>query len=556
MNSTLTPPGSQTEPSHETPGSTSHQPSPPLELQQRRRREVVGLLLLILGIAHLALIPGLVIAGQSFGWHDKLWPLGGLDPLITWPIVSLLVALSFLYYLRAALRPLGLPIGPRAWMRPMVKGAVTSLLASVLLWPGLEPSPLVFALIPLADAAVLVAWGARRFYRRGPLAQIQAWVGPPPQRRAWFERAFTRVGLSIATILGVLVVMIGSWFLVPVSTPSIVDARGHRIPESIATMQQVRLGGVDQWIVMRGTSVRNPVLLWLAGGPGGSELGWVRHYNAELEKHFVVVNWEQRGAGKDFLQYFTDSSHMTPQQYIQDGLQLTNYLRHRFHQDKIYLVGHSWGTFLGMWLIQQRPQWFHAYVGVSQMVDGARNDRLWYEITLQRARQVGDTGAVKTLEGYGPPSLAWYRENLITVNQKIAGINFINDKYMAQDMEAHGGTGDNGDLSIAVNTTEYRPIDKLFWPLGVAFVFPKVYAKLYPVNFVKQASHLKVPVYFVEGRWDINAPTILVKQLYRAMHAPSKHLVWFERSGHNPCYQEPGKFNAFMINTVLRRSTG
>jgi pimeloyl-ACP methyl ester carboxylesterase len=296
------------------------------------------------------------------------------------------------------------------------------------------------------------------------------------------------------------------------------------------------------------------VLLWLAGGPGGSELGWVRHYNADLEKHFVVVNWEQRAAGKNFLQLYAHRGSITPQQYVKDGLRLADYLRHRFHQNKIYVVGHSWGTFLGVWLVQQKPQWFYAYVGAAQMVNGAVNDRLWYEVTLQRARQAGDTGAVKTLEGYGPPSLKWYRENPITLTQKIANINFINDKYMAQDMEAHGGSGDNGDLLAAVNTPEYRPIDKLFWLAGPAFTFETVYPQLYPVNLVKQASYLNVPVYFIEGRWDINAPTVLVKQYYRALHSPHKQLVWFERSGHNPPYQEPAKFNAFLIHTVLRET--
>jgi len=518
-----------------------------------------GLALLVLGVGHFALIPGTVLGGQRVGWNGTLWLLyvGPLNPLITWPLASLLIASTILCYVRGALRPLGVPVGPRHGMRQAVTGAVTSLIAFAVLWPGLQPSPLVFAALPLASAAVLAAWGARRFYGRGPLAVVTRGEERtlPRTQRSWLRRSSSRIGRSLCIIGAVLALALGTWFFVPTSTPPIVTAQGQPIPGSIATMEQLQLGGVTQRIVIRGTSVHNPVLLFLAGGPGGSELGWVRHYNADLEQHFVVVNWEQRGAGTSFPLLLTDSGRMTPQQYVAEGLQLTTYLRQRFGQDRIYLVGHSWGTFLGIWMVQQHPTWFHAYVGVGQMVSGAENDRLWYAITLQRARQAGDTAAVRSLLADGAPSYRSYQGNPLTAALKVADISFINDKYMAQDIQASGGIPDNGNISLAVNTPEYRPIDKLYWLLGLSFTFVKVYPQLYGVDFVRQARRLETPIYFVEGRWDINAPTALVERYYRALQAPSKQLVWFERSGHNSLYQEAAHFNAFMVTTVLRQTS-
>lgn len=137
------------------------------------------------------------------------------------------------------------------------------------------------------------------------------------------------------------------------------------MPGSIATIEKVRLGGVNQWIVIRGRSTANPVLLMLAGGPGGSKLASFRKHNGALEDHFVVVHWEQRGAGKSFPLLLRDRKRMTRQQYLNDGLELAGYLRRRFGQDKIFLLGHCWGTFLGLWMAQREPGWFWAPVGTS-----------------------------------------------------------------------------------------------------------------------------------------------------------------------------------------------
>jgi proline iminopeptidase len=156
-------------------------------------------------------------------------------------------------------------------------------------------------------------------------------------------------------------------------TPPIVGADGQPLPGSIATMEHVKLGGVDQWLVIRGNSVQNPVLLFLSGGPGGSELGRMRRFNQPLEERFVVAVWEQRGCGKSY-DAINPKSALTVDQYVADVIELSDMLRARFHADNIYLMGHSWGSILGVRAVQQRPDLFYAYIGTGQMVNVRETD--------------------------------------------------------------------------------------------------------------------------------------------------------------------------------------
>jgi pimeloyl-ACP methyl ester carboxylesterase len=236
---------------------------------------------------------------------------------------------------------------------------------------------------------------------------------------------------------------------------------------------------------------------------------------------------------------------------VQDGLELTGQLRQRFGQDKLYLLGHSWGTFLGIWIAQQRPEWFAAYVGVGQMVSPAQNDPMQYAWTLERARQNGDTKVVKTLERDGPPP---YRGGAVRVARKYAHTTFPNFRYMAQDLRAAGGTLRGGDIATMVNTPEYRPVDKLFAVAGVALTFGVVYPQLDRVDLATQVPELAVPVYLVEGRYDTNAMPVLAQRYLQEVRAPHKELVWFEHSGHNPCFEEADRFNHFMVDTVLEET--
>lgn len=200
-----------------------------------------------------------------------------------------------------------------------------------------------------------------------------------------------KLGGPMLFLLIVMMVLLGvtlgsQWMA---HTPPILGADGKPLPGSIAALEQVKLGGVNQWLILRGHDVNKPVLLFLSGGPGASEAGRVLRFNAELEKHFVVVIWEQRGCAKSYLSRQPQSA-LTVEQYVADLIELTDLLRARFDEEKIYLVGHSWGTIIGARAAQARPDLFHAYIGAAQMVNVRETDQMIYEMVLAHSHQTGD----------------------------------------------------------------------------------------------------------------------------------------------------------------------
>lgn len=188
------------------------------------------------------------------------------------------------------------------------------------------------------------------------------------------------------------------------TTPPFLDQRGKRLSGSIVSLQKIELGGMEQWILIRGKDVSNPVLLWLHGGPGAAQMPVARYFNGALEDHFTVVQWDQRGAGKSNPTDFDESS-MTFQQFLDDAHDLTLYLKARFGQDKIYLVGHSWGSQMGIQLAQAYPQDYYAYVGVSQVVNSALAEEMGYAWLAERIEADGSENRLRELEALGTSPL-------------------------------------------------------------------------------------------------------------------------------------------------------
>ena len=351
----------------------------------------------------------------------------------------------------------------------------------------------------------------------------------------------------IAGIAGLVAVFVVAIALsqITADTPLITDADGHPIPGSIATLEQVRLGDSEQWITIRGHDRSAPVLLFLAGGPGGSELVMTRKYLGELEKHFVVVNWDQPGTGKSYRA--ADFDTLTPERYVSDGHALTQHLRERFAQDKIYILGESWGSILGIWLVQDYPELYHAFASTGQMVAPVENDIQMYEFAIDRLTQQGRLDEIESLRRNGPPP--YDGGELIG---KFGAINNVVNAYM--ESHAHG-EGVNHNLMIdSLRAQEYGLLDKAFWVLGLANTFKTVYPQIYDVDLRTQAPSLEVPVYFIKGRWDINASNSLLEDYFALLDAPRKELIWFEESAHTPLWEEPGRFVDVMVNTVLAQN--
>ncbi len=357
-----------------------------------------------------------------------------------------------------------------------------------------------------------------------------------------FDRTLRLVG---PVFLGVILVAVLAVWLSQryATTPPITDTQSRVVPGSIATLERVQLGGSEQWISIRCQDKQNPVLLCLAGGPGGSQLTTARHALAGLEAHFVVVNWEQPGAGKSFNA--VERATLTPERYVADGHELVLYLRERFGQEKVYLLGESWGSALGIMLVQRYPELFHAHIGTAQMVDFLETDLICYDFALDWARERGDQQKVAQLQAQGPPpyygaGVAWKQ------------VTYLADTYayMHQNPAVINGFNTPRDLA----SPEYGLIDKVNWARGPLDTLGVVYPHLWDIDFRRQAAHLEVPVYFLIGRHDVNAPPALIEEYYELLDAPHKELIWFEHSGHIPWTSEPQKFVEVLVNRVLAQT--
>jgi pimeloyl-ACP methyl ester carboxylesterase len=326
------------------------------------------------------------------------------------------------------------------------------------------------------------------------------------------------------------------------STPPILDAQGRAIPNSIAVMEKVKLGGAEEWITIRGKDARNPVLLFLAGGPGGTQLVAERRALAGLEDHFVVVNWEQPGSGKSFDA--VDRSKLTPDRYITDAHELVLNLRQRFGKEKVYVLGESWGSALGIMVVQRYPELFQAFIGTAQMVAFLENDQICYDFALRVAQERGDTKQVTKLKQQGPPP--YYGKDVLWKSSAYLSETF---DYMSKN-PAISNPGFNTFQDLA--GSEYGLYDKLNFVRGVLDTFGVVYPQLWDVDFRKQATRLEVPVYFLIGRHDVNAPPKLTEEYFNLLGVPHKELIWFERSGHNPWINESDKFVEVMVDRLIR----
>ncbi|MGB7981338.1 MAG: alpha/beta hydrolase [Candidatus Nanopelagicales bacterium] len=349
------------------------------------------------------------------------------------------------------------------------------------------------------------------------------------------------------TVLGLATLAVMALFLGlvrPASTAPIVGTDAEPIAGSIAELVEVPIGGHDQAIMLRGVSREAPVLLYLEGGPGGTGIGRIRNSGTDLEQSFVVATWDQRGTGKSF-DALDPVSTLTVDQMVADTLAVTNYLRERFSEEKIYLVGSSWGTTPGTLAVQRSPELFHAYVGTGQMVDQFETDTLMYAESLADAEARGDAGSADALRALGPPPYDNTLDYPIAISSNPKWMNFEH----GADYRA------TSEYPASLFVAEYALIEGLRGMAAIAETFDVLYPQLADTDFRIDVPRLDVPVYIVEGSHEAAGRETLAAQWFQALSAPSKAYVSFERSGHTPPYDEPGRFADFMAD-VLRATGG
>lgn len=302
---------------------------------------------------------------------------------------------------------------------------------------------------------------------------------------------------------------------------------------SIASLERWTLGGVDQWLTLRGHDVRNPLLLYVHGGPGTSDMGAIRHFVPELEEHFVVAHWSQRGAGKSYSRALAGEP-MTMERFVADLEELGERLLQRFGQRKLVLVGHSWGTALCLRLLSRRPDLASAYVGVNQVVDRAAEELRSYRACLERARERSHRKAVAQLEALGEPTDGVYAslEGTLLQRRWLRAFGMVTlDPTVAAEF----------GRVVALNP-ELTVRDLLATFAHLRWNMESLWPEFCRVNLAREVPAVDVPVVLVAGAHDWVTCPELARAYLDALEAPRKEYVRFDRSGHVACFEEPRRF--------------
>lgn len=331
------------------------------------------------------------------------------------------------------------------------------------------------------------------------------------------------LGMLILVVLGIILIAFSQLMA---ATPKIAKEN------SIAELRKVQLNGRKEWVSIRGENRNNPLLLFLAGGPGGSQLAATRYELAELEKNFVVVNWEQPGSGKSYSAI--PKKQLTPEIYVQDGTALVRSLLKEFRQEKVYLVGESWGSALGIFMAKEQPELYHAFMGTGQMVAFEETEKIDYALAMKLAKENGDQKIVDSLRKNGTPP--YYGKSVTT--KSAVYLNYLSQRMARNPEIQNPGFQTIRDLSAK----EYGILDKVNYLRGILQTFNQVYPQLYEIDLRKDYAKLDIPVYFLLGKHDLNAPRSLAEDYYDKLAAPEKEIIWFEHSGHNPWINERERF--------------
>lgn len=315
----------------------------------------------------------------------------------------------------------------------------------------------------------------------------------------------------------------------------IAEMRRIVTPEGVERLEKVRIGGIDQWISVRGIDRRNPILLYVHGGPGFPAMPTSWYYQRGWEEYFTVVQWDQRGAGKTYVA--NDPAKvaptMTAERMIADVEEMIGWLRKEFGKEKIFVLGHSWGSYLGLEIAQRHPEWLHAYIGMGQVTDAMESERRGWQFAMDRARRSQNEEAVRELQ-----SIAGYAQNDRPLEWKDVELqrkwlNFYGGAVRGRKRFDHEIVG----TALA---PEYSDADvESIW---VASDFSE--EPLLPIVLqadLSKVTAVKCPLILFNGRDDYNVSASLAAEWFERLEAPSKELIWFERSAHDIVNEEPGK---------------
>ncbi|MBA8680209.1 alpha/beta fold hydrolase [Stenotrophomonas tumulicola] len=328
------------------------------------------------------------------------------------------------------------------------------------------------------------------------------------------------------------------------ATAIVAEMRRVVADNGIERLEKVRIGGIDQWVSIRGNDRRNPVLLMLHGGPGWVAMPTSWYFQRGWEEYFTVVQWDQRGAGKTYSANdpHTVAPTMTRERMVADTEEMVAWLRREFEKEKIFVLGHSWGSYLGLELAQRRPEWLHAYIGMGQVSNAPESERRGWSWTLQQARRDGNAQAIAELEALAPYAQGSAPVPLDSLFKQRKWLNH----YGGMVHNRKGGDAEAAAISLS---PEYTDLDVAGVWKGNDFSTQHLLADVLTLDMTTVRS-LDTPLFLFLGRHDHNVSSALAAEWFQAVQAPRKQLVWFEQSAHEVMIEEPGKTLLTLVQQV------
>jgi pimeloyl-ACP methyl ester carboxylesterase len=314
-------------------------------------------------------------------------------------------------------------------------------------------------------------------------------------------------------------------------------------PTGIQESYKTTIGGIDQWLTVRGQDKANPIILFIHGGPAAPLTPSIWQFQRPLEEYFTIVNWDQRGAGKTYgeadPEAISDTIHIA--RYVEDALEVAEHIQQHYQHDKVILMGHSWGTIVGMKAALKRPDLFHAYVGIGQIISTPANERISFEYGLAQAKAHGHTAALQELESIAPyPGTEPITRERIIIARKWA--QFYGGLTAYRETSSYY-------FQAPLLSPEYGDEDRAAIDQGNLFTLGRILPEFLEVDFT-HIHAFPIPVFMFMSRHDYTTPSEPTAAWLAQVDAPTKQAVWFERSAHMIPWEEPGKLLVSLLEFV------
>ncbi|KQY85678.1 alpha/beta fold hydrolase [Pelomonas sp. Root1444] len=325
--------------------------------------------------------------------------------------------------------------------------------------------------------------------------------------------------------------------------PMIAEQQRLLGPQAVEVSEAVELGGLKQWITLRGADRANPVLIYVHGGPGAAEMGRSWPYQRGWEDFFTVVQWDQRGTGRTLRHAgeAANKSALTRQRMADDLVELIALVRQRLGVQRVVLLGHSWGNVIGMDAALRKPEWVSAYVGVGPLLNLQANEQAQYQALLAEAHRRGDATALAELEAIAP----YPGEGEIP----FAKVNVARKWVMAYGGLAAYRSDANFYFRAARLSPYYEFEDRLAIDQGGQLSVPALLPDMRRVDHTR-IREVSFPMFMFLGRHDLTTPSAVIEAWMAQLKAPLKRIVWFEHSAHLAPHEEPGRFLVQLVEQV------